>query len=200
MSKILSALLVCLFLVSCTTPYFISDMNAQRLVNTNITHLERVVTDESIKNSSFGIAVLTGTDQDGTKYLAIAPAYLPKSIKSVENSWIRTLTLEQAKSLLHAINYAAENFSKKVDPLESLNSHFQSGIKSESYEPRRNRLAPIINDLMTFSFSNVGGRSSAKLIFEGIYPPYRCERIISKPNLKLLGSLIEKGISNIDHQ
>lgn len=195
--KTMVALLLCLFLASCANPVFFPDHNSKRLTDSNTTRLERVTKDDSSRNRELGVAVMVGIDEGRGNYIALAPAvHNQTDLKSVNHSLIRTLSPEQAKEMLRAVDYAIKNFKVKVSDLESINANFQSALSAESYEFQGNRLAPIIRERLIFTFANVGWRADAKIIFEG-EQPYRFEKDLDIEDLELLSSLMNMAIAKI---
>ena len=72
-----ACLLSCLLFASCATKsVYISDIQEVRHITSSATHLERIFSDNRSKDISMGVAVIVGTDIDGTKYIVLAPSGL----------------------------------------------------------------------------------------------------------------------------
>ena len=192
------ALLPCLFLMSCVTPVYVPDNNAQRIMQSDITHLERVSIDGPSREPAMDVAVLVGIHEKNNGFVALAPVAINQTaLREVDYSLICTLDLEQSKELLRIVIYAIQNYDENIGDQESINASFQSALQSTCYEFRGSKLAPILSQRMIFTFANVGPRSEAEINFYG--PP--SARSISLLNKKKLGHfrlLLEKAISKID--
>ena len=191
-------LVMCVLLTSCVTPVYIPDNNAQRITQSNITHLERVSIDSPSGELAMDVAVLVGTDEKKVGFVALAPVAVNRTtLREVDYSLIRTLDLEQSKELLRIVIYAIEKYDEKIGDNESINVSFQSALQSDYYEFHGNRLAPFVSQRMVFTFANVGPRSKAKINFCSS----TSTRSTSDLNMKKLVQfrlLLEKAISKID--
>lgn len=193
--------LLCLFLASCVTkPVFISDIDAQRVMVSNSTHLERIVGGNSRQEVLMGVAVLVGIDEGGKSYVALAPSGINiTDLRFVKHSLIRTLDIDQAKELLRVIEFAIKNYDLKVSKLESINANFRSALQSKTLEFQGAILAPIVTDRLSFVFVNIGMGSEAEIDFGGGDNAVGKEKL-SKNELELLSSLMGKAIDKIDSQ
>jgi len=189
-------LLSCLLFASCATrSVYISDIHEKRHINSSATHLERVFSDNRSKDVSIGVAVIVGTDIDGTKYVALAPGGLNSaSLSSAGSSYIRSLNTEDSKRLLTIIDFSIENYDKKVTSEQSINASFQSHLESKTRIVNGASAVPVITDILTYRFINTGNGADARFNFgDSLYT-----RRLNKKKLKQLRMLTRKALARIE--
>ncbi len=149
-------ILFSIFLSSCSTQQvYISDIDAERKSSSNSTKLERIVSDDALKDAAIGLAVILGIDQGGKNYVAIALApTFGVSLVKIKPYDIRSLELHEAKELLNAIAFATENYEIEVEKLHSINSSYDSYLQSNSLRLQGIYLAPILTEFLSFTFVN----------------------------------------------
>ncbi len=203
MKKIYLIILSSILISACTPKnVYISDIDVERKTSSNSTRLERIVSEDKFKDAILGVAVLTGIDESGKNYVALAPnPNRGTYISDIAPSMIRALEIKEARELLKAITFAIENYDAKVNELQSINSSFQSYLQSKTVLLQGQYISPILSNFLTFTFVNVKNGAEANMYFTNLSSQansVRSAKKLSKEKLIHLSSLLSTAITKID--
>jgi len=191
----------CIFLSACSTRnVYISDIDSERKSSANSTKLERIVSDDNVKDAQLGVAVLLGIDEGGKNYvgIALAPSTVNVSLVEINPYNIRSLELHEAKELLDAIAFATANYKVKVKKLHSINSSYDSYLQSNSMFIQGIYLAPIQSEFLSFTFVNNVYGAEARMYFNSLHNKMAENRVFEYEKLKHLSMLLNKAVNRVN--